>query len=371
MGWLDRVYRFLNPEAEPEGVHAATDAWRQQLPTLWLLGKTGAGKSTLVQALTGNSRVEIGLGFQPCTRSASHYDFPEQQPLLRFLDTRGLAEADYEAADDLAALMGSSHALLVVMNTGEADQQVVLDAVKAIHASGRFQQLLLVHTCSHQFDEAERLTVQRWQQQQVAAVWPLPLSSVAVDLQPEADRYEGFDELVEALSEMLPMVAMVVQQQQQGSAEEQCFLQHRREILWYAGSAGTVDALPVVGALAVPALQGRMLYRLAAQYGVEWNRARLLEFVATLGTGFGMQYLGGLGARQLGKLVPVYGQTLGAATAAALSFASTFAMGRVACYYFYQRQQGLPVNDASMQALYRQAFQSIRKVAEHENTPKS
>ncbi|MGI9441201.1 MAG: hypothetical protein ACR2N1_01975, partial [Rubripirellula sp.] len=40
------------------------------LPTLWLLGKTGAGKSTLVQSITGNSQAEIGKGFRPCTRTA-------------------------------------------------------------------------------------------------------------------------------------------------------------------------------------------------------------------------------------------------------------------------------------------------------------
>ena len=41
---------------------------KQKLPTpvFWLLGKTQAGKSSLIRALTGNA--EVGNGFQPCTK---------------------------------------------------------------------------------------------------------------------------------------------------------------------------------------------------------------------------------------------------------------------------------------------------------------
>lgn len=366
MGWLDRVYRFLNPEESPQVAEAGA-AWAQQLPTLWLLGKTGAGKSTLIQVLTGDSRAEIGNGFRPCTQSSSVYDFPLQQPLLRFLDTRGLAEAGYSATEDIASLGKGSHAVLVVMNTGETDQQVVLDALKQIRANGTIKQLLLVQTCSTQFEPGERDALQGLQRQQLMAVWPDPLDWVAVDFVPDAGCMEGYNELVELLCKRLPMVSLVVQQQQRGSREEQQFLQYRREILWYAGSAGAADALPALGLVAVPAVQGRMLYRLASYYGSGWSRQQLAEFVGTLGAGFSMQYLGSLGARQLGKLIPVYGQTVGAATSAALSFASSYAIGRVACYYLYQRQHGQPVEDTDIQALYREAFRSIKRVTDHDN----
>ena len=38
---------------------------------------------------------EIGNGFVPCTRTADAFDFPEGDPVLRFLDTRGLGESGY------------------------------------------------------------------------------------------------------------------------------------------------------------------------------------------------------------------------------------------------------------------------------------
>ena len=63
---------------------------------VWLLGKTGAGKTAIVAALTGDLRAEVGRGFEPCTWTASFYDVPPEAPLLRFLDTRGLGEASYD-----------------------------------------------------------------------------------------------------------------------------------------------------------------------------------------------------------------------------------------------------------------------------------
>ena len=46
------------------------------------------------------------------------------------------------------------------------------------------------------------------------------------------------------------------------------------------------------------------------------------------------------GVRQLVKLIPVYGQTAGAAAAAAASFATTYAMGKAASYFLIRRRQG-------------------------------
>jgi uncharacterized protein (DUF697 family) len=48
----------------------------------------------------------------------------------------------------------------------------------------------------------------------------------------------------------------------------------------------------------------------------------------------------GFGLRELAKLIPVYGQTAGAAAAAAMSFATTFAIGKAACYFLAIHRAG-------------------------------
>ncbi len=66
-----------------------------------MLGKTGAGKSSLIQSITGLSSIEVGNGFSPCTKTSESYDFPAEQPLIKFIDTRGLGEAHYDPSDDI------------------------------------------------------------------------------------------------------------------------------------------------------------------------------------------------------------------------------------------------------------------------------
>lgn len=76
--FFSRVVKTLNPDPDPE-ISAAFTYAEQHLSTLWLLGKTGAGKSTLIKTLTGDSQIEIGRGFKPCTQTAAQYNFHHQQ----------------------------------------------------------------------------------------------------------------------------------------------------------------------------------------------------------------------------------------------------------------------------------------------------
>jgi hypothetical protein len=105
--------------ADRENARASAQA---TAPVVWLLGKTGAGKTAIIAALTGDARAEIGLGFEPCTRTAAFYDVPPEAPLLRFLDTRGVGEAGYDPAGDMSWCEGHSHLVLVVMQVSDPAQ---------------------------------------------------------------------------------------------------------------------------------------------------------------------------------------------------------------------------------------------------------
>jgi hypothetical protein len=54
---------------------------------------------------------------------------PREAPLLRFLDTRGLGEASYDAARDILC-EEQSHLVLVVMQVADPVQHVVLNALQ-------------------------------------------------------------------------------------------------------------------------------------------------------------------------------------------------------------------------------------------------
>ena len=125
-----------------------------------------------------------------------------------------------------------------------------------------------------------------------------------------------------------------------GQAGDRLAKEAHPHIIGYATAAAAADAVPVAGAVAVPAVQSKMLHSLGRIYGVEWNRKTLGEFAACLGIGALSRIAAGFGLRELAKLIPVYGQTAGAAAAAAASFATTFAIGKAACYFLAQQRAG-------------------------------
>ena len=366
MSFINEVMEHLNPAPNPE-IEKAFAYQVDHLPVLWLLGKTGAGKSSLVRALTSYSKVEIGNGFRPCTPFSQFYDFPEDKPLLRFLDTRGLAEADYNAEDDLLAFQKKSYTLILVMKAEDPEQGVVLNALKQIRQSGTVHSLLLVHTgVALIADENERQQCIIHNQAQAEKIWKKEIISVAVDFELEDGTQLGVNKLRTTLAEMMPLIAELQQKDNKTSQEENNFQLLKAEILWYAGTAGASDAIPGVGLVAVPSIQAKMLHNLGKHYGVEWDKRLVSEFIGALGTGFGMQYLSKLGIRQLTKLIPGYGQTVAAATAAVMSFCSTYAIGRVACLYLYYKNKGETVSQEAMQAMYQEAFDSIKEIAKSE-----
>lgn len=356
---LKKIIEILNPSRHP-GLSIGQNG--SFLPTLWLLGKTGAGKSSLIQALTGDSEIEIGNGFQPCTKASRKYDFPKQEPLLRFLDTRGLGEAHYDAHADIEACGKNAHALLLVMKAEEPEQSSVLNALKAIRRSKKIRHLLVVHTGIMQIEtESERKQCVAHNQQQAEHAWgKTNIASVEVEFDmPEKEPY-GMDELKTRLIELLPVVSMLGVKEKGGSEAEQNYLKLRASILAYASASAGSDLLPAVGLASVPILQVKMLHSLANQYGICWDRRTFAEFLGALGTGFSVQYLSKLGLRQLAKLVPVYGQTAGAATASVVSFMTTYALGRTACHYFYARSQGATLRESDLKKIYVTAFTQLR-----------
>lgn len=357
MSLLDRLSQTLNPEANA-ALETAFQRSAEQLPTLWLLGKTGAGKSSLVRALTGLDQVGVGAGFRPCTMTSSRYAYPTDKPLMAFLDTRGLAEADYDASADLAHCEQHSHALILVMKAEDPEQSQVLGALKQIRRSGKIREILVVHTGVLQIpDSIERQRCIALNQQQVEQVWG-GVESVAVDFVGSAGEPYGVQALTEKLGQRLPIITELFDDRGHADVEERNFQRLKKEVMWYAGAAGAADALPAVGLVAVPAVQLKMLHSLANQYGLAYNRRLLAEFGAALGTGFGVQYASRLGLRQVMKLIPVVGQTVGSASAAAASYGFTYALGRAACMYFYRLSHGEPITVDELRTLYRQAFES-------------
>ena len=366
--FASRIYHYvINPPSDDE----LKKAWQQidlQLPVIWMLGKTGAGKSSIVQRLTGHSRAKIGNGFMPCTHDSSYFDYPQERPILRFLDTRGLGDVDYDVEPDLEVLGHSSHALLVVCRMRDGEQSAVLGALKKIRKSARHighSAIIAVHTGADELEnERDRRRAVQAKQDELEAVWGKPVDYCITGFGERSDgslNDLGADQLRELIGKKVPELSLWLLKSAHRDVEQENFDQLKTEVLWYSATAAASDAIPVVGLVSVPAIQGKMLHSLSRKYGIRWNKRNFSEFSAALGTSFAFRYLTNLAARQLAKLVPGFGQLAGGAFAVSVSYASTYALGRAACSYLYHKKTATVIDDRALQAVYQDAMKQSRQ----------
>ena len=327
----------------------ATDLEPATMPVLWLLGKTGAGKTSLVRALTGSGAV--GNGFAPGTKDAAIYDFPATEPTVRFLDTRGLGEAGHDSSADLAAAQAMAHAALVVMRYDDPVQDTIADVLSTLKIP-----VLLVFTGADLVpDPGARERVRA----HMRAVIGRDLPFVSLSL-PAEGIVTGLEALLDALDSFLPRAAATLRR----AAEAREFVKLRPMVLRYAAMAGASDIAPIVGVAAVPAVQGAMLQALAKRHKVTLTPARLSLLASALGTGALVRLAASHVLRQGAKMVPVAGQTLGAAAAAGASFATTYALGRAASAWLHSTARGAEPDAKTLRSLYDTALRGARDAAD-------
>lgn len=109
-----------------------------------------------------------------------------------------------------------------------------------------------------------------------------------------------------------------------------------------AGLTGAIP-MPLVPDLMVVPLQVKLVYDIAALFGKRTNKEAIQLMFETLGVGVGAR----IGISALCKLVPGFGSLVGAAS----SFASTYALGKVAFVYFEKEQT---VSFEQLKDLYRE-----------------
>lgn len=113
-----------------------------------------------------------------------------------------------------------------------------------------------------------------------------------------------------------------------------------KSILNYSILNGALELLPQSWAsMAIIPLQVRMVYKIGQAHGVELDQGHVKEFIATVGVGLTSQYVEQIGRKLIGGLLgKVAGRAVGglgrAATGAAFSFATTYALGQLAKHYY-------------------------------------
>jgi uncharacterized protein (DUF697 family) len=130
------------------------------------------------------------------------------------------------------------------------------------------------------------------------------------------------------------------------------------QIVGHALVAAGIGALPLVDLVGAPAVQAKLLHSLATLYGQSWDRRQVSEFFGLLGLGVGASYVARLLGREVIKLIPGWGPTIGAMWGATASGATTYALGKTASAYFLSHREGHPIDAAAIRRIYTEALAS-------------
>ena len=381
--WRRLRAALLHPRVDDEALDVALREARarQPLPVLWLIGKTQAGKTSIVRALTNSENAEIGNGFQPCTRTARFYDFPAEAPVVRFLDTRGLGEVAYDPGEDIRYCESQAHLLLGVMKATDIRQDAVFEVLRQVRKRHPEWPVLIAQTGLHEayppdgehilpypydrqpwspqvpHDLTRALRVQRERLGKLPGA--APIHWVPVDLTLPEDGFEPANYGLEALWSAIETVSTLgLQAMLRGDADVRDLYERAAHphIVGHALTAAGVGALPLVDLVGVPAVQAKLLHGLGRLYGQDWDGRAVSEFLGLLGAGIGAGYLARTAGRELIKFVPWWGQTVGVMWGATTSGATTYALGKAAGYYFAHRGRGGSLDAEALRRIYAEAL---------------
>jgi uncharacterized protein (DUF697 family)/predicted GTPase len=374
--WNRLAYYFQAGRSTDYEQQRAAILAQAPIPIIWLFGKTGSGKTSLIRYLTGATDAEIGNGFQPQTRHTLAYSFPDDEtPLVKFLDTRGLGEAQYDHAADIEKLQLESHLVVVTVRAMDHSLDELKETWQHIRKCRPKRPVLLVLTALHDAYPGQPHPADLGD----TANWPIDLQRslelqksrfaglfdkvVEVDLTTPEDQLEPTDYrgrlLKEALLELLPAAYRHTLSCLENVEQALGDLSRRRcapIIMAHSVLSASTAAFPIpwVDIPAVFAIQTHLAKQIAAVYQQPLDKTNLAKIMGVVGGAVAVQ----TGLRQGLKLIPYVGMAANAAS----TFGITFAAGWAWQWYFSQCLQGhLPTNEELKQQ-FREQLQAGAKL---------
>lgn len=375
----------------------------QRSPALALVGRRGAGKSSLVNALFGSKVAEVGH-VKAQTGSGKWFDYTSAQGAISVLDTRGLQEGSKPAEGDnardaiasiLTALKRKVPDVVVfLVKATEADSGIdadlaMLERVYAeLEREHRFRPPLVavithcdvlepkdtrLHVragAEHDADVEEKLgrvaevehhletKIKERQKLAPHLVWTRGVSaymSFRADGTVRADERWRIDELVGTLFKHLPDAGrgtFVRIARVRGLQEQLANDLTRATAVICTGIAAL--PIPVADLFPITAMQMALVTSIAWLSGRPLDKRAATEFIGAMGANIGAAFVLREGFRALMKVVtPGFGSMVSGAVA----FAGTMAIGAGARAYFLQ---GASIEQA------RRAFADAKSAAEDE-----
>jgi len=298
-------------------------------------GKTGVGKSSLINYIFGKEVAKVGDG-QPVTQEIQEYDFENDN--ITLFDTKGIEAKDYEKTLDnikkyLELRQDSPDenddihiAWLCISERGDRVEEADRELLKILSEAG----IPVIGVFTKRESKRESSFVNKVVEDNL-----LPEAKAIVRVRSITEEVEIEDNLVElkpkGAEELLEETYKYMSEGRRNAIKkaQTAVLKDRIEAMskeadvltnWYAAGAAAIGAtpLPFADSLALAALQTKMVVDINTIYRVDAGTHTFTDIAAALITITGVAQVGKLAAGLL-KVIPVIGWTANAGVAAGIT----------------------------------------------------
>ena len=298
-------------------------------------GKTGVGKSSLINYIFGKEVAKVGDG-QPVTQEIQEYDLENDN--ITLFDTKGIEAKDYEKTLDnikkyLELRQDSPDenddihiAWLCISERGDRVEEADRELLKILSEAG----IPVIGVFTKRESKRESSFVNKVVEDNL-----LPEAKAIVRVRSITEEVEIEDNLVElkpkGAEELLEETYKYMSEGRRNAIKkaQTAVLKDRIEAMskeadvltnWYSAGAATIGAtpLPFADSLALAALQTKMVVDINTIYRVDAGTHTFTDIAAALITITGVAQVGKLAAGLL-KVIPVIGWTANAGVAAGIT----------------------------------------------------
>ena len=368
------------PEEIRRVIIEETEKHLGEKPRIIVCGKTGAGKSSLINALLGREVNRVGAS-EPTTQEEQEEAWALGDSELRILDVPGFGEADKHEArvDFIFRHLASSHVGLLVVGAPDRAWEHERLFAKAVREVDPGFPLLVVGNRIDMFNPVRQwdpatLNLQEpaTTKEQSIVQWAdalrdacsveadhMLLTSAGENFEDVQGRY-GLNVLAQRVVDCLPAVV-----QHAASRALRVEVDKRRladKIVWGACvSAAGIALIPIPLADAIPlgALQVGMIIKIADIYGKVLTPQTATTLLAPVAASF----VGRMALETLLKFLPGVGTLAGAAIGAAIAGPMTYAIGKT-YLEFFARDNFHPSTD-EVRELLKKNYTEAREQGQH------
>ena len=298
-------------------------------------GKTGVGKSSLINYIFGKEVAKVGDG-QPVTQEIQEYDFENDN--ITLFDTKGIEAKDYEKTlDNIKKYLELKQdspdenddihiAWLCISERGDRVEEADRELLKILSEAG----IPVIGVFTKRESKRESNFVNKVVEDNL-----LPEAKAIVRVRSITEEVEIEDNLVElkpkGAEELLEETYKYISEGRKNAIKkaQTAVLKDRIEAMskeadvltnWYAAGAAAIGAtpLPFADSLALAALQTKMVVDINTIYRVDAGTHTFTDIAAALITITGVAQVGKLAAGLL-KVIPVIGWTANAGVAAGIT----------------------------------------------------